>query len=191
VKGITSGSRRTAAPLLRSTPCGDSRVPCALHRSCRRRSLTRIVSRPMSALLAILISIIACFFAAYGTWMLDQRFFKCGTTVRGLSATALVALSIWLLSLILAALLLSVPGAHGPVQYWGGLTPFFGVRTFATFSLLAGIGLCLLTVVSAVISLFQPSAGSRWLRCVCPAIALVAFASAYGIFMRIEFYPRA
>jgi hypothetical protein len=36
----TRSVERTAAPLLRSTPSGSSRVPRALHRPCRRRSLT-------------------------------------------------------------------------------------------------------------------------------------------------------
>jgi len=36
----TKSVERTATPLLGSTPGGDSGVPRALHRSCRRRSLT-------------------------------------------------------------------------------------------------------------------------------------------------------
>ncbi len=38
---------RIAAPLLRSTVGGRSNVPCALHRSSRRRSLTSDVGRHM------------------------------------------------------------------------------------------------------------------------------------------------
>jgi hypothetical protein len=145
----------------------------------------------MRGLIAIFIATAACLFAEYVTWRFDQQVFRCGSVPRRLSATALIAVSIWLLVLIFAAVLLRVPGAAGPVQFWGGNTSFFDVRAFASFTLLGGLGLCALTILSAVISLFQRSATQRSLRCVCPAIALGAFALAYVVFMSVGFYPSA
>ena len=43
--GLTRSLERTAAPLLRSTPGGSSEAPRALHRSCRRLSLSSGVRR--------------------------------------------------------------------------------------------------------------------------------------------------
>ena len=48
--GVSSGSRRTAAPLFRSLPSGSPRATVARYVSCRRRSLTRIVSSPLDAM---------------------------------------------------------------------------------------------------------------------------------------------
>ena len=144
----------------------------------------------MNSLIAILISFIAGAAAAYGTWRLDQRFLKCDTSARGFCAALLAGFSSCLMTLIFGAILLQVPGACGPTQFWGGITPFFAVREAATLTLLfGGFPLAALTLLITLISFFVPTTEPRFLRCFSPTLALIAFGAALMSFMGVGFFP--
>jgi hypothetical protein len=145
----------------------------------------------MRELLAIVMSGAAAVFAARGLWHLDQTILKCSTPVRAFTAASLAALSAGVGTLIVLAVVLRVPGGYGPVQFWGGTTPpFFAVRTCAMLVVLAGPIPCIISVLTLLVALFRQSSTPRFLRCLCPFIALAAFGLAYVLFNQFDFAPR-
>jgi hypothetical protein len=83
----------------------------------RRRS---VILKPetLPAMIAFLLATLAAILTAVGAWSADQRLLRCGTVFRGVVATLLMVASVWVATLIQAAIWLKTPGAYGPVQYW-------------------------------------------------------------------------
>jgi len=143
-------------------------------------------------MVALLISAIAAAVFTWCGWFLDQRVLRCQTRVRLISTLVLLCIATWLVALIQLAFWLQVPGAYGPVQYWGDTGHgFMGVRALAMFAVLGGMFAALIVFFSTVASLFIGSKTLRLFRCVVPAIALAAFAWAYYMFFEYEFFPSA
>jgi hypothetical protein len=133
--------------------------------------------------------------ACYLAWRLDQRLLGCGTRWRAVVSIILLGIAVWVATLIHSALLLKVPGAYGPVQYWVGSNAahdfISGPRVWALFSMLGGMWIAGLTAIAAVVSIFLKSERPRWTRLIVPSMALVVFALAYYWFIRCGFYPSA
>jgi hypothetical protein len=143
-------------------------------------------------MVAFLTAVIAAAICVACGWFIDKRLLGCRTPGRLISAQVLLGISSWIIALIQSAFWFKVPGAYGPVQYWGdtGLD-FFGVRILATFAVFGGMFVVVLVLVATIASLFVESKTPKWFRCVVPAAALAAYAWAYYMFFEYEFFPSA
>ena len=124
----------------------------------------------------------------------DQRLLRCGTLLRLLFATPLLAIATWTVTVIVVANWLETPGAYGPVQFWVGspeASAFRSVRTLTLFLLIAGYPLTVLTVISMIAALFFKSHTARGYRLLIPGIALVAFGVGLYLCGEYHFYPTA
>ena len=142
---------------------------------------------------AILLALItACVFTTAG-WWLDQWVLACGTTWRAMPASALLAIGSGVVILITASRWLEVPGAYGPVQYWGeeGISFMMRTRASTLFVMLFGMLLSVTTALLTVASLFYEARRSRFSRLVLPTLAEATFILAHYIFMEYEFFPSA
>ena len=145
----------------------------------------------ISVVIAIVLALGVSAVAVYS----DQRLLRCGTPLRLVCAVALLAIAAWTISIILAADLLHIPGAYGPVQFWVGSSEaysFMNVRVLTLFLLVpAGFPLFVLTVIAMIASLFFKSNTSRRYRLLIPGIALCAFGIAWYMFVEYYFFPSA
>lgn len=143
----------------------------------------------------LLIASCSAVFSCYFGWKLDQQVLNCGTRFRAVSSLLLLCIAVWVAVLIHSSLLLKVPGAYGPVQYWVGSEAahdfMSGPRVWALFSMLGGIWIAGFTVINAIISLFLRPEQSRWNRLIVPSISVIVFIIAYYWFIRCGFYPSA
>lgn len=143
--------------------------------------------------LAMLIALAVAAGLTAGAWWLDQRILRCGTVWRTVPAAGLLAIGAWVATLIPLAIWLRVPGAYGPVQYWGdaGVSFIMGARTLALFLMLLGMLFGAATAVLTLVSLFFRATSSRWLRLILPVLAGGFYAVAYYLFGTYEFFPTA
>jgi hypothetical protein len=132
---------------------------------------------------------------AWCGWRTDLNLTGEPTTGRRALAVALLGASAWLITLILAANWLQVPGAYGPVQYWAGAEEHVGfiyqMRALALFLVLGCMLVAAAVGVSTIAALCRPGSTPRWQLCVIPALALVSFAVAYHLYFSREFFPSA
>ncbi len=146
-------------------------------------------------MVALLIATVFAFAAGLGTWLLDQRLLRCRTRLRAAVATSLTAVATWTAVLIQSALLLEIPGAYGPVQYWhndpGAMDFMMTARVLALFLMFPGWLLAALTPIVAFVSLLSPADGNRWNRLVVPTVALAVFGLAISWLGHYDFLPSA
>ncbi len=144
---------------------------------------------------AVLIAVAAAAIAGYALWQLDQRILNCGTPWRAAASIALLVVAVWIAVLIQTSLFLKIPGAYGPVQFWyndPAADSFMqGPRVWAVFSILGGLGLSIITIVTAIAALFFHAENLKWYRLVVPSIANAIYALAYYWFVSYNFYPSA
>ncbi len=144
-----------------------------------------------SILIASSSAVLACYFV----WRLDQQRLNCGTKFRAIASLVLLCIAVWVAALIHSSLLLKVPGAYGPVQYWVGSEAahdfMSGPRVWALFSMIGGMWVAGFTAIAAVVSLFLKSEESRWTRLIVPSISIIAYIITYYWFIRCGFYPSA
>jgi hypothetical protein len=144
-----------------------------------------------SLLIASCSAVFACFFA----WWFDQHVLNCGTKFRAVVSLILLCIAVWVAVLIHSSLLLKVPGAYGPVQYWVGSEAahdfMSGPRVWTLFLMLGGMWLAGFTAIIAIVSLFIGSDRSRWNRLIVPSVSVIVFIIAYYWFVRCSFYPSA
>ena len=148
-----------------------------------------------SASLVVLIATVAACLAAGAGWWLDQRRLACATRWRAVPATLLMLVSVWVAVLIVATFALKVPGAYGPVQYWyndpAAMDFIMKPRVWAMFAVLGSLWLAPAVTILAVVSLWRPSELPARRRLVMPALAMVAFGVAFGLFAVFRFFPTA
>jgi hypothetical protein len=143
-------------------------------------------------MIAFLIAVIAAAIVSSCGWFIDQRILRCQTPGRMIVALVLLGIATWLIALIQSAFWLKVPGAYGPVQYWGATGLYFmWVRVLAMFADLAGMFVAVLVLVATIVSLFVESRTPKSFRCIVPAIALAVYALAGYMYFEYEFFPSA
>ena len=144
-----------------------------------------------SLLIATTSAIVTCIIA----WWVDQQILACSTKFRTVLSIILLGIGVWVSVLIHSSLLLKVPGAYGPVQYWVGSEKahdfMSGPRVWALFSMVGGMWIAGFTAIATVISMLLKSNNSRWARLIIPSISLIIFVLAYFWFIRCGFYPSA
>ena len=114
--------------------------------------------------LAVLIATIVAILAGVFAWRFDQRSLRCGSPGRGALAAVILAGGVWVCALIQAMFLLQVPGAYGPVQYWGDdATRMHGPRMLALLVVYLGYFLAPINVAVALWSLrgSEPNSENR------------------------------
>ena len=146
-------------------------------------------------MIAVILSILISAATVFIAWKLDQRKFRCETPLRAFASLILLALSTWVTAIIFLSLLLKVPGAYGPVQFWVGSEEahyfIMGSRVIALFSVFGGVVVAAVTALAAIVSLFIAPTEHRLRRLVLPGVALSIYAGAFFSFLYFEFYPRA
>jgi hypothetical protein len=146
----------------------------------------------LRGVIALLIALVAASCAVWGGRYEEQWVLRCPKSVRQLLTLVLLGIAIWLIVLIQGALWLKVPGAYGPVQYWGDDgRGFMGLRALAMFVMLLGLLLAVAVVLTTFHAFVVGSATSAWRHGIIPAIALAAFALAYWMFFEYGFFPSA
>lgn len=144
---------------------------------------------------AVLIATITALLTVYGAWKLDQEVLKSRTVFRAIASVVLLGTSVWVVVLIKVSLLLKIPGAYGPVQYWVGDQAahdfMSGPRVWAFFAILGGMWIAGLVTLSTLISLPLKSKGTRWFRIVVPSMSIAIFALACYWLITCGFYPSA
>jgi hypothetical protein len=146
-------------------------------------------------MVAFLIAVATAICVAWCGWRTDLNLTGGPTTGRRALAIALLGASAWLITLILAAIWLRVPGAYGPVQYWVGAEGHVGflyqLRVLAMFLVLGCMLVAAAVGVATIAALCRPGSTPRWQLCVIPALAIGSFAVAYHLFFSQEFFPSA
>ena len=148
-------------------------------------------------MIAFLLATVAATLTAIGAWSADQRLLRCGTVFRAAVATVLMVASVWVATLIQAAIWLKTPGAYGPVQYWHSdetaMAFMSGPRVLSLFLIFGGFWLAAVVAVASIASLLFPCASlrRRWYRLVVPVLAIGVYALAYHWFVAYEFFPSA
>ncbi len=144
---------------------------------------------------AVLIAVSSAGVTGYLAWRFDQRTLNCGTPWRAAVSVALLVVAVWIVVLIQSAILLKLPGAYGPVQFWindpAAASFMMGPRVWALFSIVGGLVLSVITFVAAISALFFNTKNSRWYRLATPSIALAIYALACYWFIHYNFYPSA
>lgn len=146
-------------------------------------------------ILSVAVATLVALLTGMSAWFLDQRYLEVGSRPRAVLAVALIGLSAWLVGLILTAIWLEVPGAYGPVQFWGdspaALDFMRGPRVWAMFLALGGLPLAAVTLGVAVLALFLRPFRRRWWRLLVPGSALGLYAFAIYLISHYGFTPRA
>lgn len=150
---------------------------------------------PAVIMIAILLATVVASVTGIAMWLVDQRLLRCGTVLRAGVAIILIVISIWVATLIQAALWLRVPGAYGPVQLWDrdpSATDFMsGPRVLSVFLIVGGLWLAILSGVASILSLFFAAERRRWCRLIIPVFAITVYVLARYWFIAYEFYPSA
>ncbi|MBA3481145.1 MAG: hypothetical protein H0T51_04945 [Pirellulales bacterium] len=146
-------------------------------------------------MVAFLIAVATATGVAWCGWRTDVNLTGGPTTGRRALAVALLGASAWLITLILAASWLRVPGAYGPVQYWAGAEGHVGflyqLRVLAMFQVLGCMLVAAAVGIATIAALLRPGSTPRWQLCVIPALAIGSFAVAYHLSFSREFFPSA
>jgi hypothetical protein len=151
--------------------------------------------RQGAAMVAFLIAAVTATVVMWCGWRSDFNLTGGPTTGRRALAGALLGASAWLITLILAASWLQVPGAYGPVQYWVGAEEHIGflyqMRVLAMFLVLGGMLVAAAVAIATIAAVWRRGSTPRWQLCVIPVLALGSFAVAYHLFFSREFFPSA
>jgi len=175
----------------------NSREVGPVQRTIYPAEYSRIDRITLPAMIAVLLATLAATLTAVGAWSADQRLLRCGTVFRGVVATLLMVASVWVATVIQAAIWLKTPGAYGPVQYWHSdetaMAFINGPRVLSLFLMLGGFWLATLVAVASVVSLFFPSVTlwRRGLRLIVPGLAVGVYVLAWHWFVAYEFFPSA
>jgi len=146
----------------------------------------------MKILLTLALALGAALLVSRTAWILDQKKLGCGTPGRAGVAAFTLGFATLILGLILSSQILRVPGAYGPVQYWGGATAFFEARTATTYALIFGTApIAIVTAISWLVGLIVKDPAPRVERSATPAAALLLLGAAWVMFFAVEFFPSA
>lgn len=149
----------------------------------------------MLIVITTLLAIVLALAAVIGTMIVDQYYMRCETPIRAGLAAMLMGIGTGLVVLIGGSLLLKVPGAYGPVQYWhsdpAAMKFMMGPRVVALFAACGGMLLAACLGVATLISLAYPAQRQRWHRLIVPGVALAMYALACYLFDAYKFFPSA
>jgi hypothetical protein len=142
---------------------------------------------------AVSISLLIAGLSAWGAWRADQRLCKSETRNRWISSVILIAISAWIIPLILLANWLQIPGYYGPVQYWndgpGGGMALFHVRAFSMLAMMVGLLVAVAAFAGLIAGFFAETRNLQWRRSLIPTISLVAYFLAWTMLMAYRFFP--
>jgi hypothetical protein len=156
-----------------------------------------LINEEPSLLVVIIMlsAIVLAVAAVIGVMIVDQYYMRCETPIRAELAAMLMGVGTGLVVLIGGSLLLKVPGAYGPVQYWhsdpAAMKFMMGPRVVALFTVCGGLLLAVCLGVATLVSLAYPADGRRWHRLIVPGVALAMYGLAYYLFAAYEFFPSA